>query len=171
VEVIAELRLRSEAADLGWVMALLTGTGLVFLAIAAVGGMLFRAEAMGMGDVKFSVFLGLVLGVRPTLTAVFLGVVLAGLTSLTLVVLRRRTMMDWIAYAPFLAVGALTVLFGVGRRLVPQLSPDAVQSGHLSHRIVTAWSILTIFLAIFLRSRVRRGGRLFTTTGSRWYAG
>ena len=72
------------------------------------------AEAMGLGDVKFSVFMGLVLGLRPTLTAVFLGVILAGVAALGLVLLRRRTMRDSIAYGPFLAAGALAALFELG---------------------------------------------------------
>jgi leader peptidase (prepilin peptidase)/N-methyltransferase len=113
---LAALVLSVVTPNLGWVSALLTGlgTGLVFLAIAALGALLFHAEAMGMGDVKFSVFMGLVLGLRPTLTAVFLGVILAGVAALGLVLLRRRTMRDSIAYGPFLAAGALAALFELG---------------------------------------------------------
>ena len=113
---LAALVLSVVTPNLGWVSALLTGlgTGLVFLAIAALGALLFHAEAMGMGDVKFSGFMGLVLGLRPTLTAVFLGVILAGVAALGLVLLRRRTMRDSIAYGPFLAAGALAALFEQG---------------------------------------------------------
>ena len=113
---LAALVLSVVTPNLGWVSALLTGlgTGLVFLAIAAFGALLFHAEAMGMGDVKFSVFMGLVLGLRPTLTAVFVGVILAGVAALGLVLLRRRTMRDSIAYGPFLAAGALAALFELG---------------------------------------------------------
>jgi prepilin signal peptidase PulO-like enzyme (type II secretory pathway) len=113
---LAALVLSLVTPNLGWVMALLAGvgTGLVFLAIAAVGALLFRAEAMGLGDVKFSAVLGLVLGPRPTLSAILLGVFLAGLVALALVALRRRTMRDSIAYGPFLATGALVVLFSLG---------------------------------------------------------
>jgi leader peptidase (prepilin peptidase)/N-methyltransferase len=102
--------------NLGWVAALLTGlgTGLVFLAIAAVGALIFHAEAMGLGDVKFSAFLGLILGLRPTLAAVLMGVALAGVVALVLVLLRRRHLRDSIAYGPFLALGALVALFGLG---------------------------------------------------------
>ena len=71
-------------------------------------------EAMGLGDVKFSAFLGLVLGPRPTFGAILLGVFLAGLVALALVALRRRTMKDSIAYGPFLAIGALVLLFSLG---------------------------------------------------------
>jgi prepilin signal peptidase PulO-like enzyme (type II secretory pathway) len=113
---LAALVLSLVTPNLGWVSALLTGlgTGLVFLAISALGSLLFHAEAMGMGDVKFSVFLGLVLGLRPTLTAVLLGVILAGVAALALVLFRRRTMRDSIAYGPFLALGALASLFELG---------------------------------------------------------
>jgi leader peptidase (prepilin peptidase)/N-methyltransferase len=69
---------------------------------------------MGFGDVKFSVFLGLILGLRSTLTAVLLGVLLAGLVALALVALRRRSLKDSIAYGPFLALGALVALYVLG---------------------------------------------------------
>jgi prepilin signal peptidase PulO-like enzyme (type II secretory pathway) len=39
---------------------------------------------------------------------------LAGLVALALVALRRRTMKDSIAYGPFLAIGALVLLFSLG---------------------------------------------------------
>jgi leader peptidase (prepilin peptidase)/N-methyltransferase len=102
--------------NLGWLAAILTGlgTGLVFLAIAGLGALIFHAEAMGLGDVKFSVFLGLILGLRPTLAAVLTGVVLAGLAAVALVLLRQRHLRDSIAYGPFLALGALVALFGLG---------------------------------------------------------
>ena len=113
---LAALALSLVTPNLGWLPALLTGlgTGIVFLAIAGLGALIFHAEAMGLGDVKFSAFLGLILGLRPTLMAVLLGVVLAGLASLALWALRLRTLRDSIAYGPFLAIGALVALFALG---------------------------------------------------------
>jgi leader peptidase (prepilin peptidase)/N-methyltransferase len=101
---------------LGFLPAVLTGlgTGLVFLAIAGLGALIFHAEAMGFGDVKFSEFLGLILGLRPTLAAVLLGIFLAGMVALALVAMRRRSLKDSIAYGPFLALGALVALFVLG---------------------------------------------------------
>lgn len=98
---------------LGWLQALVTGvvTGLVFLAIAVLGGLVFKAEAMGLGDVKFSVLIGLILGFPAVLSAVLSGVILAGVIAIGLVLLRVRTMKDSIAYGPFLAMGALLALF------------------------------------------------------------
>jgi len=101
---------------LGWKAALLggLGAGLAFLLIALVGAAIFRAEALGMGDVKFSVFIGLAVGLQQILTAVLLGVLLAGLASILLIVLRIRGMRDAIAYGPFLAAGTLIILYRLG---------------------------------------------------------
>jgi prepilin signal peptidase PulO-like enzyme (type II secretory pathway) len=109
----AALLLSLVTPQLGWVQALVTGlvTGLVFLAIAVLGGLVFKAEAMGLGDVKFSVLMGLILGFPAILSAVLSGVILAGVIAIGLVVFRLRTMKDSIAYGPFLAMGALLALY------------------------------------------------------------
>lgn len=112
----AALVLSHFTPDLGLLAALLTGlaTGLVFVGVAALGSAVFKAEAMGFGDVKLSVFLGLILGPRPTFTAVLIGLILAGVVAMALVLLRIRTMKDSIPYGPFLAAGALTALYTLG---------------------------------------------------------
>lgn len=109
----AALLLSVLTPNLGVVPALLAGlaAGLVFLGVAALGSVIFRAEAMGLGDVKFAVLLGLVLGPRPVLTAVMLGLVLAGVVAIGLVLLRIRSLRDSIPYGPFLAAGALVALY------------------------------------------------------------
>jgi leader peptidase (prepilin peptidase)/N-methyltransferase len=114
---LAALLLSAFTPGLGLLPALLTGlvTGLAFLAVAALGSFLFKAEAMGLGDVKFSVFLGLILGPRPTFDAVVLGLVLAGVVAIALVALRRRSMRDSIPYGPFLATGAIAGLYILGQ--------------------------------------------------------
>jgi prepilin signal peptidase PulO-like enzyme (type II secretory pathway) len=114
---VAALVLSLFTPNLGLVPALLTGlaTGMVFVGVAALGSAVFKAEAMGLGDVKLSVFLGLILGPRPTFTAVLLGLILAGVVAVALVLLRVRTMKDSIPYGPFLAAGALTALYALGR--------------------------------------------------------
>ncbi|HKF78972.1 MAG TPA: A24 family peptidase [Candidatus Dormibacteraeota bacterium] len=110
---VAALLLSLVTPGLGPVTAILTGlvTGLVFLAIAALGAIVFKAEAMGLGDVKLSVFIGLVLGPRPTFDAVVVGLIVAGVVALALVLARVRTMRDSIPYGPFLAGGALLLLY------------------------------------------------------------
>ena len=85
--------------------------GALFLAMAALGSLVFKAEAMGLGDVKLSIFLGLILGPQPAFLAVLIGLILAGVVAGGLVLLRLRSMRDSIPYGPFLAAGVLAALY------------------------------------------------------------
>jgi leader peptidase (prepilin peptidase)/N-methyltransferase len=86
------------------------GAGLLFALIAMIGALIFKAEAMGFGDVKLAVFIGLLVGWPYTVTALFYGVLLAGVVSIGYVVW-KRSLKGTIAYGPYLAVGALILLF------------------------------------------------------------
>ena len=86
------------------------GAGLLFALIALIGALIFKAEAMGFGDVKLAVFIGLLLGWPYTVTALFYGVFLAGVVSIAYVIW-KRSLKGTIAYGPYLAVGALILLF------------------------------------------------------------
>ncbi len=86
------------------------GAGLLFVLIALLGALIFKAEAMGFGDVKLAVFIGLLLGWPHTVTALFYGVFLAGVVSIAYVIW-KRSLKGTIAYGPYLAVGALILLF------------------------------------------------------------
>jgi leader peptidase (prepilin peptidase) / N-methyltransferase len=86
------------------------GAGFLFALIAVIGALIFKAEAMGFGDVKLAVFLGLLLGWPYTVTALFYGVFLAGVVSIVYVIW-KRSLKGTIAYGPYLAVGALILLF------------------------------------------------------------
>jgi leader peptidase (prepilin peptidase) / N-methyltransferase len=92
------------------------GAGLLFLLIALIGAAIFKGEALGFGDVKLAVFMGLLLGPLPTIQALFYGVFLAGLVSIGIIVW-YRSLKGTIAYGPYLAAGALIVLF-----LLPQVA-------------------------------------------------
>jgi leader peptidase (prepilin peptidase)/N-methyltransferase len=95
-----------------WWAGIATGlaAGGLFLLLALAGSAIFKAEAMGFGDVKLAVFMGLLLGPLPTVQALFYGVFLAGLVSIGIIVW-RRSMKGTIAYGPYLAAGALIVLY------------------------------------------------------------
>jgi leader peptidase (prepilin peptidase) / N-methyltransferase len=95
-----------------WWAGIATGlaAGAIFLLLALAGSAIFKAEALGFGDVKLALFMGLLLGPLPTITALFYGVFLAGVVSVAIIVW-RRSMKGTIAYGPYLAGGALIVLF------------------------------------------------------------
>jgi leader peptidase (prepilin peptidase)/N-methyltransferase len=90
------------------------GAGLLFLALALAGSAIFKAEALGFGDVKLAAFMGFLLGPLPTVQAVFYGVFMAGVVSVGIIVW-QRSLKGTLAYGPYLAAGALIVLY-----LLPQ---------------------------------------------------
>ncbi len=90
-------------------------SGSVFLlAVALLGMFLYKTEdAMGMGDVKLMLPIGLFLGWKLCLTALFISVLLAGLTSLLLVALRIKKKKDTIPFGPFIVTGTfISILWG-----------------------------------------------------------
>jgi leader peptidase (prepilin peptidase)/N-methyltransferase len=91
----------------GIVMGL--GAGLLFLLLSLAGAAIFKAEALGFGDVKLALFMGLLLGWPYTFTALFYGVLLASVGAIAFIVI-HRSMKGTIAYGPYLAAGAILVL-------------------------------------------------------------
>ena len=118
--MLAALMLSFFTPDLGFLASLLTGlgAGLLFLVLALAGSYFFGADALGFGDVKLVAFIGLIVGVHNAaiVTALFLGVLFAGVVSLVLVIFRVLTLKSGIPYGPFLAAGALVVLYQLGAK-------------------------------------------------------
>jgi prepilin signal peptidase PulO-like enzyme (type II secretory pathway) len=85
-------------------------SGLAFLVLGIVGSALMKAEALGFGDVKLAVFLGLLLGPIATAEAILLGFVLAGVVAVTIAIV-RRSLQGGLAFGPYLAAGALIALY------------------------------------------------------------
>jgi len=67
----------------------------------------FGAGAFGMGDVKFLVGMGLLLGGERALGATLVGLSVAGVTLLVLLLTRRIGRKSYIPFGPFLIIGAL----------------------------------------------------------------
>jgi prepilin signal peptidase PulO-like enzyme (type II secretory pathway) len=86
------------------------GAGLLFLCLALAGSAIFKAEALGFGDVKLAAFMGLLLGPLPTAQALFYGVFMAGVVSIGMIAW-HRSLKGTLAYGPYLAAGAIIVLY------------------------------------------------------------
>ena len=82
-----------------------TGLGL-FLVIFLIG----RGK-LGAGDVKLAGVIGLMVGYPNVTIALMAGVILGGLVALGMLALRRATRKSYMAYAPYLALGALLALW------------------------------------------------------------
>lgn len=72
-----------------------------------------RPGAMGMGDVKLIIFLGLITGFPDIILLLFLAFVLGGLIAGFLLLLKKINRKDPIAFGPFLALaGFIVLLYG-----------------------------------------------------------
>ncbi len=81
------------------------GFGL-FLLLAIIG-----RGALGMGDVKLAGVIGMMLGFPNVLTALMVGAILGGVGAAVMLVMRKATRKTAIAYAPYLAFGALLTIW------------------------------------------------------------
>ncbi|MGH2732494.1 MAG: prepilin peptidase [Actinomycetota bacterium] len=93
----------------GGIGALAYGVPILTLALIAPGD-------MGAGDVKFGAYLGLHLGwlgLSQVLAGMLIGFVAGGLAAAVLLATRRKSGKDSIPFGPFMALGALVVVFGV----------------------------------------------------------
>lgn len=78
----------------------------VFLVIFILG-----RGSMGAGDVKLAGVIGLMTGMPAVAAALAVGIVLGGLAAIVLIVSRRGGRTSLMAYGPYLALGALLVLW------------------------------------------------------------
>jgi leader peptidase (prepilin peptidase)/N-methyltransferase len=93
----------------------LVGAELVFAVLAAVlipavlylPSLPFGAGAFGLGDVKFLVGMGLLLGGDRAVGGTLFGLVVAGVVLLVLLAARRIGRRTYVPFGPFLMIGAL----------------------------------------------------------------
>lgn len=107
----------ADAAILGGVPFGAVGSAIAGVLTAAgfLGALhLFSAgRAMGLGDVKLGVFMGLALGWPDTLVALFIAFVVGMLWGLTAMVAGKRSLRGYLPFGPFLAFGVVAaMLFG-----------------------------------------------------------
>ncbi|NLG89949.1 MAG: prepilin peptidase [Clostridiaceae bacterium] len=86
-------------------IGMVSASGILF-AIALVGLLIYGNDgAMGMGDVKLFIPIGMFLGWKLTLLSLFLSVMLGGITSILLLVLKIVKRKSAIPFGPFIVVG------------------------------------------------------------------
>ena len=86
---------------------------------AAAGGGVFlllalaRRNALGMGDVKLALLIGMMTGFPHVLQALVVGILLGGVAAAVLILTRVRKPKQYMPYAPYLVAGGVaTLLFG-----------------------------------------------------------
>ena len=73
----------------------------------------FGAGAIGQGDLKLLISVGLLAGAYRLFVGVVYGALLAGLVIVILLVARRITLKTFIPFGPFLIIGALWAIFAI----------------------------------------------------------
>lgn len=83
------------------------------LLIAILGMLIYKGDAMGMGDVKIFLPIGLFLGLRLGIMALIFSVVIGGLSGLFLIITKLKDRKSQIPFGPFIVAGSfLSLMFG-----------------------------------------------------------
>jgi leader peptidase (prepilin peptidase)/N-methyltransferase len=95
-------------ADLLWaaVAGIALPAGLLIVSIP------FGAGAIGMGDLKLLLGVGLIVGATRIVATVLLGALAAAVAIVILIAARRITLKSYVPYGPFLIAGALWAMLG-----------------------------------------------------------
>lgn len=86
----------------------LVGGGILFV-VGLLGKWIFKAEAMGFGDVKLAGALGLLCGLPGILYAMAITLVTAALVALPVMIFSRKKR-PYLPFAPFLCLGGIAAL-------------------------------------------------------------
>jgi len=85
-------------------IGMVSASGILF-AIAVIGFLIYKNDgAMGMGDVKLFIPIGMILGWKLALLTLFLAIILGGFTSIILLILRIKEKKSAIPFGPFITV-------------------------------------------------------------------
>lgn len=86
-------------------------TGLALAGIFYLIVVISRERAMGGGDIKLALLLGLILPWPYLVPAMYIGFILGALVGVTLVIFNRKKMRQLIPLAPFLVTGTIAAIF------------------------------------------------------------
>ncbi len=83
---------------------------IVFTLIFAIGIVIFRALALGVGDILLAAMIGSMVGARLVLAALIFGIVLAGIYAVVLLITGRASRKSYFAFGAPLSLAAIAVI-------------------------------------------------------------
>ncbi len=84
----------------------------VLVSVGLLGALWFfsKGRAMGFGDVKLGILLGILLGWPDILVALFIGFGVGAIFGSVAIFLKKKTMKSYLPFGPFLVLGALSTM-------------------------------------------------------------
>ncbi len=98
------------AITINMIFGMLAGGG-IFLLITLIGGIVYRKEAMGFGDVKLMGALGLYFGLSNIITITLVSFLIGAILSILLLVTKIKKMNEYIPFGPFIVLGTFINIF------------------------------------------------------------
>lgn len=95
------------------ILGMFLGGGL-FLIITLIGELIAKKEAMGFGDIKLIGTLGLFLGKTNIISTIIIAFLIAAIASIIMLVIskiRKKKIMKYIAFGPFIALASAIVVY------------------------------------------------------------
>lgn len=83
------------------------------LGIGLIGAIVILTKGMGEGDIEIALTIGLFLGFRNTILALFLSFIIGGMIAAFLLISKKKSRKDPIAFGPFMAASSIAAaLYG-----------------------------------------------------------
>ena len=82
----------------------------IFLSIGFLAKLYYKKDALGGGDVKLSGAIGAYWGLSIMLFSIYFSFLIGGLVSIFLIILKKKTNQDYIAFGPFMVLGSILAL-------------------------------------------------------------
>ena len=98
------------AITIDMLLGMLVGGG-IFLAITAIGALIYGKEAMGLGDVKLMGALGLYFGLTNIVTIAIVSFLLGAIIGVILIVSKIKKSDEYIPFGPFIVIAAFISIF------------------------------------------------------------
>ena len=80
------------------------------LLMMVLGALIYRKEALGMGDVKLFIPIGLFLGWKLTIAALLIAIIAGGIVGIVLMITRKADKRGEMPFGPFIATGAIITM-------------------------------------------------------------
>ena len=98
------------AITIDMLLGMLAGGG-IFLAITAIGGLIYGKEAMGLGDVKLMGALGLYFGFTNIVIIAIISFLLGAIIGIILIASKIKKSDEYIPFGPFIVIATFISIF------------------------------------------------------------